>query len=205
MHTLHELLCDGRRNSLLVGSENVDMKLFLDRPERDEDIADTIEVAREIWRVHYSRPRTHLTPRKDKNEKRGGKRGSLATWKHTRLTALREQASLLTRSVEEVRERADAMGNVNDDKKTKEIAFNDAKRRVHFLENLAEGSLLPNEFTEADQKEARELTEHQQGLKRSRSAIVFFLHMHYVSFIQHASYAILPPNPSDWSLSMVIQ
>ena len=76
---------------------------------------------------------------------------------------------------------------------------------MHFLENLAEGSLLPNEFTEADQKEARELTENQQGLKISRSAIVFFLHMHYVSFIQPASYAILPPNPSDWSLSMVIQ
>ena len=72
-----------------------------------------------------------------------------------------------------MRARAEAIGGeIHSAKKEKEIAFNTAKRKVHLLEDLAAGVLLPGDITLEDQTQARQLVEHQQHLKRSRSAFV---------------------------------
>ena len=86
---------------------------------------------------------------------------------------MRDHGKASKLSVQDVRARAEAIGGeIHSAKKEKGIAFNTAKRKVHLLEDLAAGALLPGDITLEDQTQAKQLVEHQQHLKRSRSAFV---------------------------------
>ena len=174
VHSCHDMLWPlrGRRN-LSTSQENVEVTVVMDKPELEADILETIDVAREVWRIQYRHHRVRIASRRDKGIARGDKPSSLSTWRKARVASMRDHGKASKLSVQDVRARAEAIGGeIHSAKKEKEIAFNTAKRKVHLLEDLAAGVLLPGDITLEDQTQARQLVEHQQHLKRSRSAFV---------------------------------
>ena len=93
-----------------TSQENVEVKVVMDKPELEADILETIDVAREVWRIQYGHHRVRIASRRDKGIARGDKPSSLSTWRKARAASMRDHGKASKLSVQDVRARAEAIG-----------------------------------------------------------------------------------------------
>lgn len=168
VHSIQSWLWPKRRAMLTTARENDEIKSLVDMYLLDDD---TIEVAREVWKALYGRPRKRTTKRTDAGSTRGQtRRQTLAKWVKTAKAAVTQAPAKSTfHSIDDTHRRARACaGNTWDAKKDKELEFQDIKRKDRFLSDLTQGTLLQSEFSHDDMHDAQTRVEHLRDLKRKR-------------------------------------
>ena len=167
VHSDQDWLFTKRRGAMTSASENVEIKLVVDRPSDDSQVTDALFIAQWVWTLQFGSPRAHTHLRRDSGKAHGGRQGTLAHFTARRAHAL--HAEVEAASLDDVHKRSLAKtGDALPEKLLQEIEFNKAKGRVAKLEALPLGLLLPSEYSANDMTEASELRDHYKGLKRTR-------------------------------------
>ena len=167
VHCQHDWLWPKRRNPG-CDRQNDEIKIIADKNEYDIDFV--LEVAQELWRTYYARPRVHRVARSDKAKPRGAKPGkTLAAWMRRHRQAIDQSIKQCRRSAgsDDVQRRAAShVGDTFTEHAAAELEFQSNKRLDKYLESVTHGTLV--DVSANAQKLAAARVSHMAKLRRDR-------------------------------------